>query len=185
MERRTFIKMAAGAGLLGLVFGVSKGRASPRLRPPGAEDEEMFLAKCARCGKCAEVCPLGCIQIAHAEDGILSLGTPYMTPLEHPCDLCMKCTEVCSTGALKTIPKEEVRMGIEIIDKDLCIARRDDDCQTCYRTCPQYGKAIKLEKLKYPVIDPDYCTGCGMCEHVCLGNPKAVHVKVREQEAKL
>ena len=117
MERRTFIKMAAGAGLLGLVFGVSKGRASPRLRPPGAEDEEMFLAKCARCGKCAEVCPLGCIQIAHAEDGILSLGTPYMTPLEHPCDLCMKCTEVCSTGALKTIPKEEVRMGIAVIWK--------------------------------------------------------------------
>ena len=75
MERRMFIKMAAGAGLLGLVFGVSKGRASPRLRPPGAEHEEAFLAKCARCGKCAEVCPLSCIQIADAEDGIMSINS--------------------------------------------------------------------------------------------------------------
>lgn len=179
MERRNFLKLLAAGGIMGLFLQGVKGETAKLLRPPGAGDEMSFLAACARCGKCAEVCPLGCIEIAHGEAG-LSMGTPYMTPLEHPCDLCMKCTEVCSTGALKKIPKEEVRMGVAVIDNDLCIARRDDDCQTCYRTCPQYGKAIKLEKRKYPVIDPDYCTGCGMCEHVCLGDPKAVHVQVRE-----
>lgn len=180
MDRRTFIKAAAGGCLLALLVGAGKAGASPHLRPPGALPEEDFLAVCARCGKCQEVCPLGCISLLHAESG-LAMGTPTMNPLTNPCDLCMKCTEVCTTGALRTIPKEDVRMGVAVIDNDLCIARRDDDCQTCYRTCPQYGKAIKLENRKYPVIDPDYCTGCGMCEHVCLGDPKAVHIRPREE----
>jgi ferredoxin-type protein NapG/ferredoxin-type protein NapH len=180
MERRTFIRLLAGGSLLGLFLGTAKGQTEPLLRPPGAVGDLEFLAICARCGKCAEVCPLGCIRIAHGEQG-LSLGTPYMNPLDHPCDLCMKCVNVCSTGALKPVAQEQVRMGIAVIDPSLCIARRDDDCQTCYRTCPQYGKAIKLEKRKYPIIDPDFCTGCGMCEHVCLGNPKAVHVVPRSE----
>ena len=36
----------------------------PPLRPPGAGDEEAFLRKCVRCGKCATVCPYGSIELA-------------------------------------------------------------------------------------------------------------------------
>ncbi|MCI7329905.1 MAG: 4Fe-4S dicluster domain-containing protein [Selenomonadaceae bacterium] len=180
MNRRMFIKAVAGGCLLGMVTGAGKLTASPQLRPPGALPETDFLAVCARCGKCQEICPLSCISLLHLDAG-LAVGTPKMNPLVSYCDLCMKCTEVCSTGALRSIPKEDVRIGVAHIDNDLCIARRDDDCQTCYRTCPQYGKAIKLERRKYPVIDPDYCTGCGMCEHVCPADPKAVHVLPREE----
>ncbi|MBQ3434443.1 MAG: 4Fe-4S binding protein, partial [Selenomonadaceae bacterium] len=32
---------------------------------------------------------------------------------------------------------------------------------------------------KYPTVNADYCTGCGMCEHVCIADPKAIHVKPR------
>ena len=88
MERRNFLKLLAAGGILGLFLQGAKGETAKLLRPPGAGDEMSFLATCARCGKCAEICPLGCIEIAHGEAG-LSMGTPYMTPLEHPCDLCM------------------------------------------------------------------------------------------------
>ena len=179
MERRLFIKMLFGGGLLGLLMGNAKGGAEPLLRPPGAESEELFLTSCARCGKCAEICPLGCIKIAHGEQGV-SIGTPYIVPVEKYCDLCMKCTEVCTAGALKPIPKEKVRMGLAEIDKDICLARKDEDCRVCHTSCPQYDKAIWLENYKYPTVNPDYCTGCGRCENVCIASPvKAIHVKPR------
>lgn len=181
MERRSLVKMLLGGGCLGLLLGSGSFRqAEARLiRPPGAEPEEIFLAACARCGKCAEICPLGCIKIAHGEQG-LSIGTPYIVPVEGYCDLCMKCTEVCTTGALKPVPKEKVRMGLAEIDKDICLARKGEDCRVCHAACPFYDKAIKLENYKYPAVDPDYCTGCGRCENVCIASPqKAVTVKPR------
>ena len=181
MERRSLVKMLLGGSCLGLLLGSgSFGQTEARLiRPPGAEPEEIFLGTCARCGKCAEICPLGCIKIAHGEQG-LSIGTPYIVPVEGYCDLCMKCTEVCTTGALKPVPKEKVRMGLAEIDKDICLARKGEDCRVCHAACPFYDKAIKLENYKYPTVDPDYCTGCGRCENVCIASPqKAVTVKPR------
>ena len=66
MERRAFIQMMFGGSLLGMLLGETKGEAGAALlRPPGAEAEELFLTTCARCGKCAEVCPLHAITIAH------------------------------------------------------------------------------------------------------------------------
>ena len=177
MERRTFLKMIFGGGLLGFLFGAGKGEAEKLLRPPGAVPEEEFLATCARCGKCAEICPVGCIKIAHGEQG-LAIGTPYIVPIEQPCKLCMRCTHVCTTGALRHIKKSEVRMGLAEINKDLCLARQDHDCRVCHTACPQYNKAIWLEKNKYPTVNPDFCTGCGMCEYVCIASPqKAIRVK--------
>ena len=177
MERRTFLKMILGGGLLGFLFGAGKGEAEKLLRPPGALPEEEFLATCARCGKCAEVCPVGCIKIAHGEKG-LAIGTPYIVPVEAACKLCMKCTHVCAAGALRHIKKSEVRMGTAQIDTSLCLARQEHDCRVCHTACPQYNKAIWLEKNKYPTVNADYCTGCGMCEHVCIASPqKAIHVE--------
>ena len=179
MERRTFLKTMFGGGILGFLLGANKGQSKKLLRPPGAEPEDIFLATCARCGKCAEVCPANCIKIAHGEEG-LAIGTPYIVPVEAPCTLCMKCTEVCTTGALKPIAKSEVRMGVAEIDYKLCLARKDEDCRVCHTSCPQYDKAIWLEKYKYPTINKDYCTGCGMCEHVCIARPKAIHIEPRD-----
>ena len=151
MERRTFVKMIFGGGLLGFLFGAGKSEAEKLLRPPGAVSEEEFLATCARCGKCAEVCPVGCIKIAHGEKG-LAIGTPYIVPVEQPCKLCMRCTHVCATGALRHVKKSEVRMGLAEIDTSLCLARQEHDCRVCHTACPQYNKAIWLEKNKYPTI---------------------------------
>ena len=183
MERRTFVKMAFGGGILGMLLGAGKAVATREglIRPPGAEPEEIFLGTCARCGKCAEICPRGCIKIAHGEQGA-SIGTPYIVPAENYCDLCMKCVEVCTAGALKPVEKEKVRMGLAEIDKDICLARKGEDCRVCHAACPFYDKAIKLEDYKYPTVDSDYCTGCGRCENVCIASPqKAATVKPRQE----
>ena len=182
MERRSFIKMVFGGGILGFVMGAGKAVSADEglIRPPGAEPEEIFLGTCARCGKCAEICPRGCIKIAHGEQGA-AIGTPYIVPVENYCDLCMKCVEVCTAGALKPVEKEKVRMGLAQIDKDICLARKGEDCRVCHAACPFYDKAIKLEDYKYPTVDPDYCTGCGRCENVCIASPqKAATVKPRQ-----
>jgi ferredoxin-type protein NapG/ferredoxin-type protein NapH len=182
MERRSFIKMVFGGGILGFLMRAGKAVSADEglIRPPGAEPEEIFLGTCARCGKCAEICPRGCIKIAHGEQGA-AIGTPYIVPVENYCDLCMKCVEVCTAGALKPVEKEKVRMGLAQIDKDICLARKGEDCRVCHAACPFYDKAIKLEDYKYPTVDPDYCTGCGRCENVCIASPqKAATVKPRQ-----
>lgn len=175
--------MALGGGILASLFGFSKSEAEPLLRPPGAVDEVTFLATCSRCGKCAEVCPLMCIKIAHGEQGV-SIGTPYIVPVEAACNLCMECTKVCTTGALRQIPKDSVKMGVASIDTSRCLAHQGEDCRVCHANCPQYNKAIKLEGYKYPYVDPDYCTGCGTCEKVCMASPvKAATVKPLDRKA--
>ena len=157
--------MVFGGGILGFLMGAGKAVSADEglIRPPGAEPEEIFLGTCARCGKCAEICPRGCIKIAHGEQGA-AIGTPYIVPVENYCDLCMKCVEVCTTGALKPVEKEKVRMGLAQIDKDVCLARKGEDCRVCHAACPFYDKA-----------------GCGRCENVCIASPqKAATVKPRQ-----
>jgi len=40
---------------------------------------------------------------------------------------------------------------------------KDSECRACEQACPV--EAVKLER--YPEIDPDICTGCGLCASVC------------------
>jgi MauM/NapG family ferredoxin protein len=146
------------------------------IRPPGAQDEDVFLASCLRCGKCALSCSHKTIKIAHGEKG-LSLGTPYIVPRETPCQLCLDCSKVCPSGALKPVEdKSKVRMGTAHFDKDRCLSWLDDECKVCYTNCPFYGKAIKLEGHKRPVVDAEICTGCGICEYVCITDPPSVRI---------
>ena len=163
--------MVFGGTILAGLFGFGKSEAEELIRPPGALDEDVFLATCSRCGKCAEICTAGCIKIARGDKGV-AIGTPYIEPVEESCVLCLKCTEVCPTGALKKIARSEVKMGLASIDYDICLARKDEDCRVCHANCPEYNKAIYLEDNKYPAINPDYCTGCGNCEKVCVAAPR-------------
>ncbi|NLH83102.1 MAG: 4Fe-4S binding protein, partial [Phyllobacteriaceae bacterium] len=65
-ERRRFLRSVAvgsavvGASLVGLLQH-KLAHADPRLRPPGAIDEEAFLAACIKCGQCVQVCPIEAI----------------------------------------------------------------------------------------------------------------------------
>lgn len=163
-----------------MFFNLIKKLASvhPPLRPPGAVSEKQFNKFCIRCRQCAVVCPYDAIEIAHAEKG-LSLGTPYIFPAKAPCYLCedFPCINVCPTSALEQLrSKEDVKMGLAKIVTDNCFAYNGIVCRSCYERCPIYRKAISLKEELYPVVNNDYCVGCGICEHVCPTEPKSIIV---------
>lgn len=188
MQRRESISLLFG-GLMSVCLGCFPAQSqenkkeannnSQLLRPPGAQDEAVFLATCLRCGKCAQACTHQAIKIAHGEHG-LSLGTPYIVPREAPCQLCLDCAKVCPSGALKPVEdKTKVRMGTAYFNRDTCLSWLGDECKVCYTSCPLYGQAIKLEDHKRPNIDKDICTGCGICEYVCVNDLPSVKVQAR------
>lgn len=173
MKRRSFLKFF-GTALAGL--WLSPGRASAeilespvttnRLRPPGAVPEEIFPAKCIRCGRCVEVCPYRSVIMLDIRAGVHA-GTPLIKAESIPCYLCMKCVDVCPTGSLLRVSQEETRMGLAIIDQFSCAAWIGSTlCRTCYDKCPFPEKAIRLEQLR-PIVEPDHCTGCGLCTNGC------------------
>ncbi len=144
------------------------------IRPPGALEEDDFLAGCIRCYRCQDACEPGAIQFFTESDG-RHYHTPYVDPSIRACTLCMKCTQVCPTGVLKPmLPEErrEVRMASVELFKDLCLSykakrirdeqamlmelgrepmestaelERRGPCGECYMFCPLRGKAIRLE----------------------------------------
>jgi len=167
---------------------------APLLRPPGADDEKTFLSKCIRCGKCALACPYEVIRLGGCDDGVNG-GTPHLKPRAGACRLCngFPCTTVCPTGALEPITnKHDVRMGLAIIDRDLCVALKGIRCEVCYRVCPLIDEAITIKyalregddrhAIFEPVINSDVCTGCGICEERCVIDSPAVAIRVKPQE---
>lgn len=173
MKRRTFLTaLLSGASLLSIYANRCRANLldSPvttnRLRPPGAVPEEIFPAKCIRCGRCVEVCPYRSILMLDIRAGVHA-GTPLIEAENIPCYLCMKCVDVCPTGSLTRVSQENTRMGLALVDKFSCAAWIGTTlCRTCYDKCPYPEKAIRLEQLK-PVVEADHCTGCGLCTHGC------------------
>ncbi len=130
-KRREFIQYST-LGLLGLVLGVGVA-VSPhlkvqefRLRPPGAVEEDDFLALCIKCGQCLQVCPYHSIELADLAKGH-GIGTPYIDPLVRGCYLCkaLPCVLACPSGALNHHMEKpvDVEMGIAVLKhSNKCIA---------------------------------------------------------------
>lgn len=205
-DRRKFILGSARAvGLMalgGLVWSayIDEATASKLLlRPPGALSENDFLKTCIKCGMCVEACPYDTLVLATPGDN-KPLGTPFFEPREIPCYMCpdIPCVPVCPSGALdiKSVSKNDqldidmARMGLAVVDAKNCIAFWGIQCDACYRACPLLDKAIYLEYTKNertgkhaflkPIVDSDYCTGCGLCERACVTKKAAIFVLPRE-----
>ena len=205
-DRRKFIlNMARGAGLAtisGFIWGafIDEATASSLiLRPPGAIKEDDFLKTCIKCGLCVEACPYDTLLLAKPGDN-KPLGTPYFVARDIPCYMCpdIPCVPVCPTGALdeSSVSTDGVLdiniadMGLAVIDDNSCIAFWGIQCDACYRACPLLGEAITIEYSKNertgkhafmkPVVVPDICTGCGMCEQACVTEKPAIFVLPRE-----
>jgi MauM/NapG family ferredoxin protein len=144
------------------------------LRPPGAVAERDFLRRCIKCGKCAQVCPDRSIRLGTMRAG-RHFGTPMIDARAVPCYLCMECPPVCPTGALDTALAEaaDVKMGLAVIDEDLCFAYNGIICRACFDHCPFFREGITLRDEHYPVVNPDVCVGCGICEHVCVADERS------------
>lgn len=204
-RRKVFSNLSQGVatlGLGGLVWGTAlkaTGKNELVLRPPGALPEDNFTKLCLKCGQCVEACPYDTLKLSTAVDGKLS-GTPFFEAREVPCYMCtdFPCIKECPSGALdeKEITQNQessinhAKIGLASIHKESCIAFWGIQCDACYRACPLMGEAIQLQFEKNevtqkhanlkPVVNSDVCTGCGLCEHVCVVEKPAIRVLPRD-----
>jgi ferredoxin len=144
------------------------------IRPPGAVEEEAFLAGCIRCYRCQDACDVGAIRFFTEADGI-HYHTPYVDPALKACNLCMKCTKACPTHVLRPLePEERAKAAMAAVElrTELCLsykakrirdeqamlvalgrkatesdalAERRGPCGECYMFCPLRERAIRLE----------------------------------------
>lgn len=151
-------------------------KAEYSFRPPGALAERDFLARCIHCYLCQDVCPAGCIQMKPEEDS--DRHTPYLVARWKACVLCLKCGQVCPTGALQPLArKEDVHLGIAQVDETICVSHlRTGACGACFTACPMRGKAITQGLYNAPFVHPEFCTGCGLCEEICIVPYRAIRV---------
>ena len=137
ITRRFFFKKTSTAVIAGgaVVYGVAgvpllKSK-ELLLRPPGALDEDTFLASCIKCGQCLQVCPPQVIDLAGISQG-LGIGTPFIVPQQGACILCkgLPCVLACPTGALDHQISEgkEAAMGLAVLSKpETCLARKGEN----------------------------------------------------------
>ena len=137
------------------------------LRPPGALDEERFLARCLRCGQCLRVCPANILQPALLEAGIQGLWTPvinYRLGRSGCQPTCIACGQVCPTAAIRPLTVAEklgagefasqgpIRIGTAFIDRGRCLPwAMDRPCLVCQEVCPVSPKAI-FTRLAFEII---------------------------------
>jgi ferredoxin-type protein NapG len=131
ISRRTFLKtstlvVAGCAAAYGAVSVPLLRKDRLLLRPPGALDEDTFLASCIKCGQCLQVCPPQVIKLAGISQGF-GIGTPYIVPREGACILCsgLPCVLACPTGALahELSLGKDAEMGLAVISgPDTCLS---------------------------------------------------------------
>jgi ferredoxin-type protein NapG len=148
-----------------------------------------FQSACIKCGQCVAVCPYDTLKLSDVDRDV-PIGTPYFTPRQTPCELCVEipCARSCPTGALDTeLPSiNNARMGLAVLDPVNCLAMQGLRCEACYRACPLIDKALTLvyrhqartgvHAFFEPTVDPDFCTGCGKCEHACITEKASIIV---------
>lgn len=195
IQRRDLLGRAAGAAgaavAATLVLGfvpLGESRAEWRPRPPGALDGSRFTAACARCGRCVTACPYDTLRLAAPGDPA-PIGTPFFTPRDVPCYMCkdIPCVKACPTGALDPLLDDirNARMGVAAVDPNSCLSWQGLRCEVCLRECPEANRAITIEMhprglskhaVFVPVVHPDACTGCGLCERGCPTEKAAIRV---------
>lgn len=189
LKRRSVI-FAAAAGIGGALLvrtsalGEAKTFSPGLIRPPGSLGEDDFLSKCIRCNECMKVCPTNAIQPALMEGGLEGLWTPVLKMRLGYCEYeCSLCAQVCPTHAIQLLPledKQRVKIGMAFFDRNRCLPYASArTCIVCEEHCPTPKKAIWFQEVevmtpegrfitvKQPRVNPELCTGCGVCENKC------------------
>ena len=177
LDRRKFIQIST-LGILGLLTAGSVVL-SPYLkadgvylRPPGAVNEDDFLALCIKCGQCEQVCPYHSISLADMAQG-LSIGTPFIEPLNRACYLCtaVPCVLACPTGALdhSTEKPQDINMGVAVFkfsNKCIGISTEEvtrNDIDRIYN----HPHTNKLENEVLEKLEEYEDKACTICADMC------------------
>ena len=91
---------------------------------------------------------------------------------------------MATAEAIAPLPLDEkktVKIGLAVFDTTRCLPfAYGRECIVCEEHCPVPDKAITFElrevttregdvlTLKVPRVDPERCTGCGICETKCV-----------------
>jgi MauM/NapG family ferredoxin protein len=176
-RRRGFILAlvaVAVGGAAGFLVGRRRGRRP--LRPPGAPNEQRFVARCVGCGTCLAACPTGGLLPLVSAHRLDAAFTPRLVPRVGPClPECTACGEACPTGAIARISAEAktaMQIGLAVIDRSRCLPwARGERCVICLDACPSDYGAVELRPTPagpfHPHVKESLCTGCGICEHKC------------------
>lgn len=190
-------------------FGATLDGEGPRpVRPPGSVPEAEFLQMCIRCGECFQSCPSDVLQPLGFQQGLEGLWTPHVVADWAGCaSSCNACGQVCPTGAIRALPLEEkrhARMGLAVINASTCLPFHGEACQLCVDECTAAGyhalefvqvgtevdaagQPIEGTGTLAPLLLPDKCVGCGLCQTRCyainvaskeLLNESAIVIKV-------
>lgn len=202
-RRKVIGSIVSGVLAAALIKSTINGKNKKRhnfIRPPGAVREQKFIEECTRCGQCMQACPTGFIQPAFTEAGLEGLWTPIVKAEAGYCLYeCKTCTEVCPAEVLQKISLEEkkvFKIGTAVIDKNYCYTYADGiNCTVCYDKCPAKIKAIKLRevkiinyhgrtaKVRQVYVNPDLCTGCGICEYICpRTDTPGIHITPEDEQ---
>ena len=161
------------------------------IRPPGSVPEQNFLQLCIRCGECFRACPNDVLQSLGFQQGLEGLWTPHVVADWAGCESsCNACTQVCPTGAIRAIPLEEKKVchiALAIVNQQTCLPYAEREaCQLCVDECiaagynaieftrvgtqaDEMGEPIEGTGFLAPVVRPDLCVGCGLCQTRCYG----------------
>ena len=74
------------------------------------------------------------------------------------------------------VGRQTVSMGTAVVLEDVCYSYAGRTCGVCYRACPLPGKAMKLGLYETPIVNPEHCVGCGLCEQACVHMPQAIRI---------
>jgi ferredoxin-type protein NapG len=161
-------------------------RSNPRidrpLRPPGAMEPGEFETVCSRCGKCVEACPAEAIKLD--PNGLIGEGFPYIVAEDQPCVVSedLACMKSCPTGALQLVDRLDIDLGTAKVDHAMCLRDRGENCTLCLDVCPVMDEDATLCALVVSpltgkvIVRKNICIGCGLCEHRCPTEPRAIIV---------
>jgi MauM/NapG family ferredoxin protein len=175
--RRSFV-LGLGSLAVGVVarFFVRAKSNRTLLRPPGAQNEQRFVARCVGCGTCVATCPTGGLLPLVSVHRLDAVFSPRLVPRVGPClPDCTACGEACPTGAIVKVPakrKKKIQIGIAVIDRTRCQPWAGGErCVICLDACPPDYSAVELQRMETgefrPYVKEQLCTGCGICEYKC------------------
>jgi ferredoxin-type protein NapG len=189
--RRRFLRSlgivsgVVGAALLGFVPVVR--RLVTRLRPPGAIEEQEFLAACIKCGQCVQVCPVEAIRVGDLGDGF-GVGTPFIDPRRQACDFScdgLQCVLACPTGALThhiDYPHQADMAVAALSRPESCLARQGRGVSGAARGLQFDGKLRYAQVDRWnpiPVRDHPYeLEICDLCVRQC-----PIQIRITQCEA--